>query len=159
MQESSARHGPGNPLDVDKIGENLRSPFPKRKPTPIDAKLALLRWTDEMLKAGYPSARKGTPAAYDPMSSVAICLTAEELQAILTETRIAKSKRLCPRLEAMAVTKQAADLSVDDWGSILFALCGQTAHREAQVRKQLLLIARKIAKCLSEALGIDGPEG
>ena len=90
-------------------------------------------WTDEMLKAGYPSARKGTPAAYDPMTTVAIPLTAEQWQAVLAETDIARTKKLRPRLEAMAATEQAAALSVDDWGSIMLALCGGTAHPGGRV--------------------------
>jgi len=152
MQEKSARHGPGKVLAVDKIRENLKSPFPKRKPTSVDAVMALLKWTDEMLKAGYPSARKGTPAAYDPMDTVAIHLAPDEIQAIVTKTDIARTKKLRPRLEAVAATEQDLDLPVHEWGRVLLSLCG--AKQEAQVRKHLLGIAVKIAKCLSEALNI-----
>ena len=97
---------PDEPLLVDKIREDLRSPFPKRKRTSLDAKLDFLHWTDEMLKAGYPSARKGTPAAYDPLSPVAIHLTLDEIEAILTQTDAARTKKLRPRLEAMREAQQ-----------------------------------------------------
>jgi hypothetical protein len=154
MQERSARHGPRSRFSMDKIKADLKSPFPKRKRTSVDVVLALLRWTDEMLKAGYPSARRGTPAAYDPMSTVAIHLTVEELQAIVTETDIARTKKLRPRLEALVGTEQALDLSVDEWGQVLFSLCGGTSRRETHVRRHLLGIAGKIVKCLSKGLNI-----
>ena len=159
MQERTADHTPEKPFAVAKIKEDLKSLFPKRKRTSLDATLDLLHWTDEMLKAGYPSARKKTPAAYDPMSTVAIRLTADELQAILTKTDIARTKKLRPRLDAVAETEQPLDLSVHDCGRVLFSLCGSRTHREARVRKQLLMIAGKIAKCLADVLGIEAPDG
>jgi len=152
MQEDAAGH---EPFVVDKIRKDLKSPFPKRKRTSVDATLALLHWTDEMLKAGYPSPRKGTPAAYDPMSTVAIHLTPDEIEAILTKTDIARTKKLKPRLEAMREAQQDVDLSVSEWGRVISSLCG--AKQQAYVRKQLMTIARKIAERLSEVLGIDGP--
>lgn len=155
MQERTARHAPEKPLAVDKIREDLKSPFPRRKRTSLDATLDLLRWTDEMLKAGYPSARKGTPAAYDPMSTVAVHLTPDEIEAVLTKTDIARTKKLRPRLEAMVSAQQDLDLPIHEWGRVIFSLCG--AKQEAHVCKQLISIARKIAKSLSEALDIDAP--
>jgi hypothetical protein len=110
-----------------------------------------------MLKAGYPSLRKGIPAAYDPMSTVTIPLTADEWQAILSQPGIAKTKKFRPRLEAVAETGQAADLSIDEWGRIMLALCGTRANREPGVRKHLLMLAGKIATSLSEVLPIDCP--
>ena len=156
MQEDAARHAPEKPFAVDKIREDLKNPFPERKRTSLDATLDLLRWTDEMLKAGYPSARKGTPAAYDPMSTVAIHLTPGEIEAILTKTDIARTKKLKPRLEAMGEAQQDVDLSVSEWGRVIFSLCG--AKGEAKVHKELSIVARKIAEHLSEALSIDPPE-
>jgi hypothetical protein len=114
-------------------------------------------WTGEMLKAGYPSLRKGILEAYDPMSTVAIPLTADEWQTILTQTDVARTKKFRPRLEAVAAMEQAADLTVDEWGRIMLALCGRGASREPGVRKYLLMLAERIATCLSEALPIDGP--
>ena len=157
MQERTAGHAPEKPFAVDKIREDLQSPFPKRKRTSFDATLALLHWTDEMLKAGYPSARKGTPAAYDPLSTVVIHLTPDETEAILTKTDIAKTKKLRPRLEAMVSAQQDFDLSILEWGRVISSLC--VAKQEAHVSKQLMTIARKIAQDLSEVLSIDAPDG
>jgi hypothetical protein len=145
----------GNVLDEEKILEALKCPFPPRKPTAIDAALALMHWTDELLKAGYPSARKGTPAAFDPMSTVAIHLTDEELQLILTETDIAKTKKLRPQLEAMVGTQQNIELSVHEWGMLMFSLCG--AEKGARARKRLMTLAGRIARSLAGAVGFDGP--
>lgn len=152
QQQDAARH---EPLAVDKIREDLKSPFPHRKRTSVNATLDLLHWTDEMLKAGYPSARKGTPAAYDPLSSVVIHLTPDEIEVILTKTDIAKTKKLRPRLEAMVSAQQDVDLSVSEWGRMMFSLCG--AKQDTQVRKQQMTIAQKIAESLSEALDTDAP--
>ena len=90
-------------------------------------------WTDEMLKAGYPSLRKRIPAAYDPMSTVTVPLTVDDWQAILNQPDITKTKKFRPRLEAMAATRQPADLSVDEWGKIMFALCGSRANQEPRI--------------------------
>ncbi len=157
MRDKSARHAPAKPLPIDKIKEDVKHPFPERKRTLADVPLALMLWTDGMLKAGYPSARKGTSAAYDPMTTVAIQLTAEQWRAVLTETDIARTKKLRPRLDAIAATEQAAALSVDDWGRIMLALCGGTAHSGSRVPKHVLMIAGEIAANLSKALGVDGP--
>lgn len=108
-----------------------------------------------MLKAGYRSTRKGTPATYDPMSTVAVHLTPDEIEAILTKTDIARTKKLRPRLEAMVSAQQDLDLPIHEWGRVIFSLCG--AKQEAHVCKQLISIARKIAKSLSKALDIDTP--
>jgi hypothetical protein len=156
MQEKSPRKQ-AKPFSVTKIKEELKSPFPTRKRTAADVPIALILWTGEMLKAGYPSLRKGIPAAYDPMSTVTIPLTADEWQAIFSQPDIAKTKKFRPRLEAVAETGQAAELSIDEWGRIMLALCGRRANREPGVRKHLLMLAGKIATSLSEALPIDGP--
>ena len=152
MQEDAARR---EPLAVDKIREDLKSPFPKRKRTSLDAKLDFLRWTDEMLKAGYPSARKGTPAVYDPMSTVAIHLTPDEIEAILTKADVARTKKLRPRLEAMVGAQQDFELVVDEWARVISSLCGR--RHDARIQKQLMKTARKIAERLSEVLGVEAP--
>ena len=152
MQQDTARH---EPLPVDTIREDIRNPFPERKRTSLDATMALMDWTDEMLKAGYPSARKGTPAAYDPLSTVAIHLTLGELEAILTKTRIARTKKLRPQLETTVSSQRDCDLSIHEWGQVILSLCG--AKGETRAHKHLMTIARKIAVHLSEALGIDAP--
>jgi hypothetical protein len=156
MRERSARHTSGKLLPSQKIQENLKSPFPERKRTSADAVLDLLRWTDEMLKAGYPSARKGTPAKYDPDSTVTIHLTAEELQAILTQTDIAKTKKLRPRLEAMAAEGRSVELGISDWSTVLLALCGARA-KAIPIRKHLLRTATRMASQLADTLGIAPP--
>ena len=156
MQDKSARKQ-AKPLSVTKSKEELKRPFPTRKRTAADVPMALILWTGEMLKAGYPSLRKGIPAAYDPMSTVTIPLTADEWEAIFSQPDIAKTKKFRPRLEVVAETGQAADLSIDEWGRIMLALCGRGANREPGVCKHLLMLAGKIATSLSEALPIDGP--
>ena len=155
MQDGAARKSPEEPFAVDRIREDLKSPFPRRKRTSLDGTMDLLHWTDQMLKAGYPSTRKGTPAAYDPLSTVALHLTPDEIEAILTKTEIARTKKLRPQVEAMAEMGQDVDLSVSEWGRVIFSLCG--AKGTATVSKQLLLIARGIAERLSEVLDIDAP--
>jgi len=157
IRDKPARHAPTKRLPLTKITEELKSPFPTRKRTSADVPVAMMLWTGEMLKAGYPSLRKGIPAAYDPMSTVTIPLTADEWQAIFSQPDIAKTKKFRPRLEAVAETGQAAELSIDEWGRIMLALCGRRANREPGVRKHLLMLAGKIATSLSEALPIDGP--
>ena len=47
-----------------------------------------------------------------------ISLTAEELEAILTKTDIAKTKKLRPRLEAMAAEGKPVELGVHDWSDV-----------------------------------------
>ena len=55
----------------------------------------------------------------------------------------------------MGETQQDVDLSVSEWGRVISSLC--VAKQEAHVSKQLMTIARKIAKRLSEMLAIDAP--
>jgi hypothetical protein len=139
----------------DKIIKNLNRPFPKRKRTWHDDVMDFMKWTDEMLKAAYPSRSVPVPS-YDPMTVAPIQLTADELEAILTQTDIGRTKKIRPRLEAMAGTENTLDLSVHEWGTICLALCG-TRAKEVRVQKYLFMIGGKIAEGLSEALDIDGP--
>ena len=65
---------------------------------------------------------------------MAISLTAEELDAILTKTDIAKTKKLRPRLEAMAAMAaegKPVELDVMEWSSILLPLCGAREKDES----------------------------
>lgn len=156
LHDKPTRRAPGKRLQFGKVKE-FGSPFPVRKRTAADAPLALMLWTDEMCKAGYPSARKGTEAAYDPMSTVTIALTSQELEAITTQTKIANTKKLRPRLEAIAAAGQATDLPVSEWANIMLALCGGTARQPPQAKKYLLLLAGRIAMKLAEALPVEGP--
>ena len=133
----------------------LKCRFPEKKPTAIDAALDLMRWTDELLKAGYPSARKGTPAAYDPMSTVAIYLTDEDLRLIVTETDVARTKKLRPKLEAIVGSQRDARLSVHEWGRLVCSLCG--ARQGARVRRPAMTLAGRIARSLAEAVGLEEP--
>jgi hypothetical protein len=138
----------------DAIQAVLRRPFPPRKRTWHEAAMILTEWTDTMWKGAFPRRDDPVPA-YDPTTTVSVAFTAEELRAILTETRVASTKKLCPRLEAAGEGGQFA-LAVEDWGTTCFALCG-TRTKDTRVRKQLLGIAFKIANRLAEALGIAAP--
>ena len=108
-----------------------------------------------MWKAAYPSRKVAVPL-YDPTTVVPIQLTADELEAILTKTEIAKTKKLRPRLEAMAVEGRAVELDIHEWSRVLLALCGGRTKKTAG-RKRLLGMATKIANHLAEALEIDPP--
>jgi hypothetical protein len=115
----------------------------------------LMEWTDAMCKAAYPSRKVAVPS-YDPMTVVSIQLTADELEAILTKTEIAKTKKLRPRLEAMATEGKAIELEIHEWSRIVLALCAPKVDAES-ARRRLLKMAATIADHLAGALGIDGP--
>jgi hypothetical protein len=149
------RHSSPKALDEKKIREDLKRPFPPRKPTSINAALALMHWTDDLLKAGYASARKGTPAAFDPMSIVTIHLTDEDLQLILTDTYVARTKKLRPQLEAMVGLQQDIDLPIHEWARVVCSLCA--AGEGARVRKRAMTLAGRIARSLAQAVGFEGP--
>ena len=142
------------PPSAGEIKVALNRPFPARKPTRQEAAMTLLEWADGMLKGAYPKRHAPVPS-YDPMTTVSIHLATEELRAIITETDIARTKKLRPRLEVV-VAGERVDLSVDEWGTVCFALCGSRT-KEVQVSKHLLGIAVRIANRLAEALDIDGP--
>ena len=108
-----------------------------------------------MFKGAYPSRKMPVPA-YGPMTVVPIRVAANELEAILTKTEIAKTKKFRPRLEAMADEGRAVELEITEWSRVVLALCGSTVDGESG-RKPLLVIATKIANQLAEALEIDGP--
>ena len=143
------------PKTTDEIKAALRRPFPERKRNLFTETMALSEWTDAMFKGAYPSRNVPVPL-YDPMTVVAIRLTAEELEAILTQTNIAKTKKLRPRLEAMVAGNKTTELDINDWSRVVFALCGPKVDEEP-VRRHLFEIATRIANQLAEALGIDGP--
>lgn len=140
---------------ADEIKAALRKPFQERKQTWFTDAMALMEWSGAMFKGAYPSRNVAVPA-YDPMTVVSICLAADELEAILTKTDIAKTKKLRPRLEAMAAEDKTIELDIHDWSDVVSALCGPTVD-EVSVRKHLLKIATRIANQLADALGIDGP--
>ena len=139
---------------VDEIKATLRKPFPARKRSWFTDAMDLMEWTDAMCKGAYPSRKVPVPA-YDPMTMVPMQLTADELEAILTTTTIAKTKKLRPRIEAMAAEGKV-ELDISDWSRVLSALCGPRVKQVA-VRKRLLRTARRIANDLAEALGMDAP--
>ncbi len=143
------------PPSADKIKGMLPKPFPQRKRSSFTDTMELMEWSDAMFKAAFPS-RKNPDPPYDPDTSVAIFLTAEELEAILTKTEIARTKKLRPRLEAMAAEGKPIELDIMEWSSVLLPLCGARVKEES-VCKHLQGIARKIGIELAEALGIDGP--
>jgi hypothetical protein len=155
VQHRAARHVPLTVADEETIRDTLKRPFPEKERTDLDASLDLMHWMAELLKAGYPSARKGTSAAFDPLSIVTIHLTDEELQLILTETDVARTKKLRPRLEAIVGSQQDVQLSVHEWGLLVYSSCG--AGRETRIRERLMAIAEKIARSLADAVGLQGP--
>ena len=131
----------------DRLGE--------RKRTSFDDAMALMEWSDAMFKAVYPTRKDAVPLC-DPERPVPVRLAADELQAILTKTEIAKTKKLRPRMEAMAAQGKTIDLEVNDWSRIILALCGPRSKKESN-HKRLLKTAEGIASRLAEALHIDGP--
>ena len=151
MQQTKRKSLPS----VDEIKTTLRKPFPERKRTLFTDAMDLMEWTDAMWKGAHPSRKVAVPL-YDPTTVVPIQLTAEELEAILTKTEIAKIKKLCPRLETMAVEGRAVELDTHEWSRVLLALCGGRM-KETAGRKHLLEMAKRIAHDLAEALGIDPP--
>jgi hypothetical protein len=68
---------------------------------------------------------------------VAIHLTDEELRLILTKTDVARTKKLRPRLETIVGSQQDVELSVHEWGRLVFSSCGagREAHYEGPARK------------------------
>ena len=143
------------PPSRSEIQAALRKPFPERKRSWFTDAMNLMEWTDTMCKGAYPSRKVAVPA-YDPTTVVPIHLTAEELETILTQTDIAKTKKLRPRLESMAAEDKAIELDIHDWSTVLLALCGARA-KEMAVRKHQLRTATKIANQLADALGIAPP--
>ena len=133
----------------------LGKPFPERKRSWFTDAMGLMEWSDAMFKGAYPSRKVAVPA-YEPTTVVSIRLTAEELGAILTQTNIAKTKKLRSRLEVMAAESDSIDLDVNDWSTVLLALCG-TRAKAAPIRKHHLGTATKIANMLADALAIAPP--
>jgi hypothetical protein len=151
MQHRKAKKLPS----ADEIKAVMRNPFPERKRTWFTDAMDLMEWSDAMSKGAYPSRKVAVPS-YDPMTAVPIQLTADELELILTKTEIARTKKLRPRLEAMAADGKAIELNVNEWNRILLALCG-TRTNEMPICKRSLKTAGRIANDLAEALGIDAP--
>ena len=137
---------------VDEIMTTLRKPFPERKRTLFTDAMDLMEWTDAMWKGAYPSRKVAVPL-YDPTTVVPIQLTADELESILTKTRIVKTRKL---LEAMVVESHPIELDIHEWSRVLLALCGGRM-KETAGRKHLLGMAKRIANHLAEAIGIDPP--
>ena len=151
MQHSKTKR----PSSTDEIKATLRKPFPERKCNWFTEAMALMEWSDAMFKGAYPSRKVAVPA-YDPMTIVAVHLAADELEAVLTKTAIAKTKKLRPRMEAMAAEGKAIELDINEWSRVVLALCGSGGN-EVSVHRHLLKIGTTIANQLAEALGIDGP--
>lgn len=142
---------------ADEIKAALRKPFPERKHTWLTDAMVLMEWSDAMFKGAYPSRKVALPL-YDPMAVVPIHILADEVEAILTKTEIAKTKKLRPRMEAMAANGNAIELDINEWSRVVLALCGPPGN-EAAVHRHLLEIGMRIADQLAKALGIDGPSG
>jgi hypothetical protein len=141
------------PLSVDDIETMLRKPFPERRRTCFTDAIDLMEWTAAMHKGAYPSRKVALPS-YDPTTVVSIQLTDVEIEAILTKTDIAKTKKLRPRLEAMAAEGKAVELDIGDWGTVVSALCVPKAEAKS-ARRRLLKMATRIATQLAEVLDIE----
>jgi hypothetical protein len=115
----------------------------------------LMEWTDAMCKGAYPSPKAAVPT-YDPTKVVSIKLKPEEVQTLLTETEIAKTKKLRARLEALASEERAVELDIHEWTQVLPALCrGRT--NKVTGRTSSLVTAKRIAKHLARTLEIEPP--
>ena len=147
MQQTKMSLPPG-----DEIKAILRKPFPERKRTLFTDSMDLMEWTDRMFKGAYPSRKIAVPS-YDPTTVVSIKLTASELETILTDTEIAKTKKLRPQLETMALEGRCVELDIHEWSRVLLALCGGKTEESAGRRS----LAKRIANHLAEALGINPP--
>ncbi|MGA2034618.1 MAG: hypothetical protein ABSG68_20415 [Thermoguttaceae bacterium] len=143
------------PPSADKVKAILRKPFPERERTWFTDAMELMEWSDAMFKGAYPR-RNAPDPTYEPTTVVSTRLATDELEAILTKTNIARTKKRRPRLEAMAVENKTIDLEVTEWSSVLLSLCGPKVDGDSAHRR-LLGIARRIANQLAEALEIDGP--
>ena len=128
------------PPSRSEIRAALRKPFPERKRSWFTDAMDLMEWSDALFKGAYPSRKVAIPA-YEPTTVVSIRLTAEELEAILTQTDIAKTKKLRPRLELIATENTSIDLDINDWSTVLLALCGARA-KDMPVRKRSLELQR-----------------
>jgi hypothetical protein len=144
------------PPSTDEITTALRKPFPERKRTRFTDAMALMQWSDAMSKGAYPSRNAPAPL-YDPTTTVSIHLAADELEPILTRTDIAKTKKLRPRLEAMAAEGKNTELNITDWSCVVLSLCGAKGDKQWS-HKHLLRLATRIANQLAEALKIDPPD-
>ena len=143
------------PPSRSEIRAALRKPFPERKRSWFTDAMDLMEWSDALFKGAYPSRKVAIPA-YEPTTVVSIRLTAEELEAILTQTDIAKTKKLRPRLELMATESTSIDLDISDWSTVLLALWGARA-KDMPVRKRQLRTATRIANQLADALEVAPP--
>jgi len=146
----------GEPPSADEIKAALRKPFPERKRTSFDDAMALMEWSDAMFKAAYPTRKDAVPFC-DPGKPIPIHLAADELETILTQTEIAKTKKLRPRMESMAAEDKTIDLEINDWSRIVLALCAPKVDAES-ARRRLLKMATRIAAQLAEALNIEAPD-
>lgn len=133
----------------------LRKPFPPRRRSTFRRSMDLMAWSHEMCDGAYPSRTVPAPQ-YTPETILPIRLEPDELETILTKTRLAESKEFCSRLEAMAAKGKTFDLSVNEWGAVLLALTGLKVG-DASERKESLEIGVNIANHLASTLGIDPP--
>ncbi len=119
------------PPSRSEIQAALRKPFPERKRSWFTDAMNLMEWSDTMCKGAYPSRKVAVPA-YDPTTVVSIHLTAEELETILTQTDIAKTKKLRPRLESMAAEGKAIELDIHEWSRVLLASVRSQGERNGR---------------------------
>jgi hypothetical protein len=137
------------------IKTSLRKPFPERKRTSFTDAVDLMEWTDFMWKGAYPSRKVAVPL-YDPTMVVPIQLTTEELEVILTQTEISKTKKLRPKLETTVLEGRGVELDIHEWSRVLLALCAART-KDMTDRRDLLGMAESIANNQAEALRIDPP--
>jgi hypothetical protein len=123
MQQTEGKSQP----TVNEIKTLLRKPFTARKQTRFTEAMDLMEWTDAMSKRAYPSRNNPVPP-YDSTTIVSLRLTAKELETVLTTTEIVKTKKLRPRLEAMAAEGRDVELDIPEWSRVLLHCVG--ARRE-----------------------------
>ena len=144
------------PPSADDIKAALRKPFPERKRTWFTDAMAIMEWSDALFRQAYPSRKDAVPL-YDLEIIVPIHLAADELETILSNTSIAKTQKLRPRLEAMATEGKAIEVEIHEWCNVVSALCEARVGSESE-HKRLLRLAARIANQLAEALGIEPPK-
>ena len=145
-----------HPPSAEEIKAALRKPFPRRKRTSFDDAMALMEWSDAMFKNAYPTRKNAIPIC-DPERPIPICVTPNELEVILTQTEIAKTKKLRPRIEVMAAEGKHIDLEIIDWSRIISALCASKVDVDS-ARRRLFKMAMRLATQLAEALNIEPPD-
>ena len=143
-----------NPPSADEIKAVLRKPFPVRKRTWFTDAMAIVEWSHALFQQAYPTRKDAVPL-YDLEIVVPICLTADELETILGRTSIARTKKLRPRLEAMATEGKAIEVEIHEWCNVVSArgcrrhsrlsrICSGNGQPQTQAAQRTLGMERAI---------------